>query len=253
MRSPERSSLPRVLIVDDDDVMRLLEQETLVQFEFDVRRCGRWRSRRSNCWSSRRRTWCCSMWTCPASTASKCAGSIRQRWDATEVPVIMVTGMDDLASINHAYEAGANDFISKPINWPILGHRARYVLRSAQAARTLRELEQKQAAIVRAMPDMIFLVDRDGTFLDYKAGYGTTPFVAPAEFLGRTCVGGPAGRCRPDCSCTGIERALDKGDLQSVLYKLPMPDGIHHYEGAPRAAAQRTRWSSWCATSRCRS
>jgi len=162
---------------------------------------------------------------------------IRQRWDATEVPVIMVTGMDDLDSINQAYESGANDFIAKPINWPILGHRARYVLRSTQAARNLRELEEKQAAIVRAMPDMIFLLHRDGTYLDYKDGFGTKPFVTPGEFLGRKMaeilpadVAEIVGR--------GIALALDRGELQSTLYQLPMPDGIHHYEAriAPSGA-----------------
>lgn len=63
---------------------------------------------------------------------------LRKRWDMTRVSVIMVTGMDDLKSINRAYDSGANDFVAKPINWPIFGHRARYVWRSALAARQLR-------------------------------------------------------------------------------------------------------------------
>ncbi len=49
------------------------------------------------------------------------------------VPILMLTGLDDLDSINRAYEAGATDFISKPINWGILGHRVRYILRAAAA------------------------------------------------------------------------------------------------------------------------
>jgi diguanylate cyclase (GGDEF)-like protein/PAS domain S-box-containing protein len=238
MRSPERSSLPRVLIVDDDDVMRLLEQETLVQFAFDVREAADGEAALELLVEPPPDLVLLDV-DMPGIDGFEVCRHIRQRWDATEVPVIMVTGMDDLASINQAYEAGANDFISKPINWPILGYRARYVLRSAQAAHTLRELEQKQAAIVRAMPDMIFLLDRDGTYLDYKEGYGTMPFVAPAEFLGRNVseiLPADVGQMLLHC----IERALDKGDLQSALYKLPMSDGIHHYEGrlAPSGADQ---------------
>jgi diguanylate cyclase (GGDEF)-like protein/PAS domain S-box-containing protein len=49
------------------------------------------------------------------------------------VPVLMLTGLDDLESINRAYDAGATDFISKPINWGVLGHRVRYILRAAEA------------------------------------------------------------------------------------------------------------------------
>ena len=40
-----------------------------------------------------------------------------------ELPIIMVTGMDDLASIERAYESGATDFMSKPINWATVSHR----------------------------------------------------------------------------------------------------------------------------------
>jgi response regulator RpfG family c-di-GMP phosphodiesterase len=112
----------------------------------------------------------------------------------SELPVIMVTGMDDIESINQAYESGANDFISKPINWPILGHRARYVLRSAQEARQLRELEEKQAAIVRAMPDMIFLMDRYGTTST------TRQVSAPSPMSRRTSFS--AASCRKSCPAT---------------------------------------------------
>ena len=53
------------------------------------------------------------------------------------VPVLMLTGLEDVESINRAYEVGATDFISKPINWSILGHRVRYILRASQAFRDL--------------------------------------------------------------------------------------------------------------------
>ena len=45
----------------------------------------------------------------------------------------MLTGLDDVESIDRAYEVGATDFISKPINWGILSHRVRYILRASQA------------------------------------------------------------------------------------------------------------------------
>jgi CheY-like chemotaxis protein len=36
MQLPEAATRPRVLIVDDDPVMRMLEEETLAQFDFEV-------------------------------------------------------------------------------------------------------------------------------------------------------------------------------------------------------------------------
>ena len=46
------------------------------------------------------------------------------------VPVVMITGLEDQETIIDAFEAGATDFIVKPINLLILGYRARYWLRS---------------------------------------------------------------------------------------------------------------------------
>ncbi|MDH3451827.1 MAG: EAL domain-containing protein, partial [Gammaproteobacteria bacterium] len=53
------------------------------------------------------------------------------------VPILMVTGLDDTQSIEKAYAAGATDFATKPINWTLLLHRLRYMLR---AGSTITEL-----------------------------------------------------------------------------------------------------------------
>ena len=45
----------------------------------------------------------------------------------------MVTGIDDSESIDRAYDAGATDFVIKPINWSLIGYRMRYILRSNRA------------------------------------------------------------------------------------------------------------------------
>ncbi len=60
---------------------------------------------------------------------------------------MQATGLDDVASIEKAYEAGATDFIGKPLQWTILKHRVRYMLRSGRA---LDELRRNQAALVAA-------------------------------------------------------------------------------------------------------
>ncbi|MGZ9038805.1 MAG: ATP-binding protein [Burkholderiales bacterium] len=54
-------------------------------------------------------------------------------------PVLMMTALSDTASIERAYESGATDFITKPIHWPLLGHRLRYMLRAACAEQALRQ------------------------------------------------------------------------------------------------------------------
>lgn len=58
-------------------------------------------------------------------------------------PIVMMTGLNDTASIERAYSCGATDFITKPISWTILGHRLRYMLRSAQASAALTRSEAR--------------------------------------------------------------------------------------------------------------
>jgi len=58
------------------------------------------------------------------------------------IPVLMMTGLEDMESINHAFEAGATDFITKPVNIPLLGHRVRYMLRASHTTQRLIESER---------------------------------------------------------------------------------------------------------------
>jgi len=64
--------------------------------------------------------------------------NIRALPGGADLPIVMVTGLDDSSSIDRAYEAGATDFVVKPINWALLAHRMRYVLRGARTIDALR-------------------------------------------------------------------------------------------------------------------
>ena len=85
--------------------------------------------------------------------------SIRASETDWKTPVFIVTGLEDQASVERAYQIGATDFISKPISWPVLPHRLRYTLRANTAFNDLRGL-------IRAVPDSIFVVNKDGEVIE---------------------------------------------------------------------------------------
>ena len=66
---------------------------------------------------------------------------LRARDDAADVPVLIVTGADDQETIDLGFEAGATQYITKPLNWPLLGRLVKYMLRSAE---NLHELKAKE-------------------------------------------------------------------------------------------------------------
>ncbi len=59
--------------------------------------------------------------------------AIRKHPEGKHVPVLMVTGLDDTDSIHQAFDAGATDFITKPINWNLINYHIKYVLRASDA------------------------------------------------------------------------------------------------------------------------
>ena len=46
---------------------------------------------------------------------------LRKRANARQLPILMVSGNSDTASVNRAYDEGANDFITKPVSLEQLG------------------------------------------------------------------------------------------------------------------------------------
>lgn len=60
-------------------------------------------------------------------------------------PIVMLTGLDDTVSVARAYEAGATDFVTKPINWALFEHRVRFVLKAAATLAALHRTDLQLA------------------------------------------------------------------------------------------------------------
>ena len=79
--------------------------------------------------------------------------ALRQLPGGERVPVVMMTGLDDVESIDRAFQVGATDFITKPINWTILAHRVRYMLRASTAINDL-NLNQRRLSNAQRIGEM---------------------------------------------------------------------------------------------------
>ena len=60
--------------------------------------------------------------------------AIRNDPTLRHLPVVIVTGLEDMESIDHAYDEGATSFVTKPVNWRLLSYQLRYVLRAQKFA-----------------------------------------------------------------------------------------------------------------------
>ncbi len=59
------------------------------------------------------------------------------------IPILVLTGLDDANSIAQAYQHGATDFITKPVNATILCHHVRYMLRTNNVLHALIRSESR--------------------------------------------------------------------------------------------------------------
>src|SRR2546425_6092066 len=209
---------PVVLIADDDVTMRLLIRETLEQAGFTVAETEDGVQALSAFVRVRPDIVLLNVLMPKMDGFTTCA-TLRTLPGGAHTPVLMVTGLDDMESINQAYEAGATDFITKPLNWTVLGHRVRYLLRTSRAVEALRKSEAKNRALLQTVPDLIVQISRDGTFLDRKLVKDSDPLLPPEQFLGRKVheVHPPEVAQRLMAS---VEQAMQTGETQVCEYRL---------------------------------
>lgn len=115
----------------------------------------------------------------PGQNGFEACKQIRELPGGAHLPIVMATGREDLSAVNHAYEAGATDFIAKPINWPIFCHRIRYVLRASMHFQRMQTSEEKNAALLTAIPDTMIILSDDGRIVKFLPGFCEHPLPVP--------------------------------------------------------------------------
>ena len=132
---------PRVLIIDDDTVARMLAREALEQSGCAVEEAENGRLG-LEAFIKQHPDLVLLDILMPEMDGFAVCTELRKLPEGVHTPVLIMTGLEDYQSITQAYDVGATDFIVKPINGLLLGHRVRYMLRAGQAMRDLRESQK---------------------------------------------------------------------------------------------------------------
>ncbi len=138
-----------ILVVDDDPIVRSLMRATLVHDGFSVieaedgvEGCRLYEEHRPDL--------LLVDVLMPRMDGYQLCRELRRDPQSAFVPIVVATSLDDLPSIARAYDAGATDYIPKPINWLVLNHRVRYVLRASRAFEDLRRNQERLIAAKEA-------------------------------------------------------------------------------------------------------
>ena len=131
-----------ILIVDDDEMIRILLRQALSKESYTVYEAENGIKAMDLCDLHHPDVVLLDV-NLPDISGFEVCQFIRGTAYGADIPVIMITGMDDTQSIEKAYEYGATDFIIKPINWYLISHHIRYIIRTSNHLKALRKSEKK--------------------------------------------------------------------------------------------------------------
>ncbi|TMJ71624.1 MAG: response regulator, partial [Alphaproteobacteria bacterium] len=146
MSDPFQRAGPLILIADDDETERFLQRQVLEPAGFEIVEAKNG-SAALEAFNEHRPDLVILDVMMPEMSGFEVCQAIRTLPGGRNTPVLMATALDDVDSIERAYRVGATDFIDKPINWPVLPHRVRYLLRAHE---TLRNLVVSQGRLAEA-------------------------------------------------------------------------------------------------------
>lgn len=138
---PERVC-PLALIVDDDMIVRVFVREALEQSGHEVCEAENGSQALERFIEYRPDIVLLDIMMPGMDGFTACA-KFRELVGGSRVPILIMTALDDTESIAKAYERGATDFITKPLNPTILSHRVKYMFRSSQTLEALRKSESR--------------------------------------------------------------------------------------------------------------
>lgn len=161
------------------------------------------------------------------------------------VPVVVVTSRDDMFAIDRAYEVGATSFVTKPVNWRLLGYQLRYVLRAARSEAEVREAREVAERADRLKESLLALLQHETrTPLNALVGYGeliaaTASASGEARGYAETLVEAARGlddTLRRVFAFARLSSGSDPLSLEPITAESLIEDAAHRRANAARAA-----------------
>jgi PAS domain S-box-containing protein len=161
---------PRALVVDDEEVIRLTATTILKKAGFSVAQAGDGSQALSSLEHFRPDLILMDIMMPEMDGFTACA-EIRKRENGKKTPILMMTCLDDVESIDRAYDVGATDFVVKPINLDVLRHRARYLMRASNAVNVVKEYESRYRELFDRVPVGLFRATPDAKLIDVNPAF----------------------------------------------------------------------------------
>ncbi|MGH8488019.1 MAG: putative bifunctional diguanylate cyclase/phosphodiesterase [Gammaproteobacteria bacterium] len=162
-------TIPLVLVIDDDATMRLMIRRVLERDGFRVEEAADGDTG-FVAFATHSPDVVLLDAIMPGADGFECCRQIREHPKGKRCPLLMITGLDDDRSVDRAFEAGASDYVTKPIHWAVLRQRVRRLLGAARAERQVHHQARHDA--LTGLPNRLFLDERFRQMLAEARRYG---------------------------------------------------------------------------------
>jgi two-component system cell cycle response regulator len=169
-----------------------------------------------------------------------------------DIPVIFISAIDSVEDKVKAFRLGGIDYILKPFDYEEVQSRvethlvlrrlrvqleqtnqelAKRVDELTRSQALLAERERKLSAFVEALPNLAFILDEQGYYLEVMATETSLLIAKPADLIGKSVedVMPPKEGAK---IVDAIQQTIEKGGIQIIEYKIPvLAGGEHWFEG----------------------
>ncbi len=97
-----------------------------------------------------------------------------------------------------------------------------------EALREIREINARYQTLVQAIPDLMFQISSDGTYLDFHPG-AVAPHVPPEQFLGKRVVDVMPTEVAAQ-TMSAIATTIESGEPQAIEFQLESNNGLRDWE-----------------------
>lgn len=134
---PPTSQRRKVLVVDDDEILRTVMAERLTQLGWAVATADDGEAAVAALAKDLPDLAIIDI-SMPRLDGFGLLRHLRQSPRTIDLPAIVCTSMEDELAVERAYKLGASSFVTKPIQWPQFMHHVQFVMRAGESERALR-------------------------------------------------------------------------------------------------------------------
>ncbi|MEA5599437.1 PAS domain-containing protein [Rivularia sp. UHCC 0363] len=221
-----------ILVVDDDDLIRMQLRELLESAGYRVAQASNGEDGLAACTKLQPDMVLLDA-LMPLMDGFSCCERLRQLPGGKDIPILMITALYEQSSVERAFNAGATDYITKPIQWLVLRQRVHRLLEASSTMKKLRQQTEQArwqeaqlrialSAVHMGVWDWDLVTDKVTWSDTIKSLFGKASLNFDETYESFLSFLHPQDR---DLINRAVRNAIEAGEEYNIEYRVVLPNG----------------------------